>query len=51
LGADLLIPILASVFLAGLLGSARMRLGAHTEPQVYAGLILGLSTEWFFTTL
>jgi len=51
LGADLLIPILASVLLAGMLGSARMRLGAHTEPQVYAGLILGLSTEWFFTTL
>lgn len=51
LGADLMVPISASVILAGLLGSARMRLGAHTESQVYAGLILGLTIEWFFTTL
>jgi len=51
LGADLLIPVLASVLLAGLLGSSRMRLGAHTESQVYAGLMLGLAIEWFFTML
>ena len=51
LGADLLIPIFVSVLLAGLLGSARMRLGAHTESQVYAGLMLGLTIEWFFTTV
>jgi hypothetical protein len=51
LGAGLWYPIMASVLIAGLLGSARLRLGAHNEYQIYAGFFLGMFLEWFFTTL
>ena len=42
LRADLLYVIVLSFFLSGLIGSARLRLHAHTPAQVYAGFLLGM---------
>lgn len=44
--AYLLAPIIISVFLAGLLGSARLSKDAHSPAQVYAGFVLGFLVEW-----
>jgi len=40
---DLLWLIVVSIFLAGLIGFARLRAGNHTQAQIYAGYILGFS--------
>jgi membrane-associated phospholipid phosphatase len=42
--------LLLSIIVAGLLGTARLTLGAHSPKQVYAGFLLGLSTEWIAIT-
>jgi membrane-associated phospholipid phosphatase len=42
LRANLLYVIVLSFFLSGLIGSARLRLQAHTPAQVYAGFLLGM---------
>ncbi len=42
LRADLLNVIILSFFVSGLIGSARLRLQAHSPGQVYAGFILGM---------
>lgn len=51
LGAGLWYPVMSMVIISGLLGWARLRLGVHTESQVYAGFFLGMGLEWIFTTL
>lgn len=51
LGLEIWYPIMASVMLAGFLGSARLRLQAHNDSQIYAGFILGMTLEWFFATI
>jgi len=35
--------IIGSIIISGLLGSARIRLNAHTPAQVYSGFITGIS--------
>lgn len=42
LRADLLYVITLSFFFSGLIGSARLRLQAHSPSQVYSGFLLGL---------
>jgi len=42
---DLFIPLLLSVLLTGLVGSARLKLNAHTPAQIGAGVVLGLSVS------
>ena len=39
---DIVMLILVSIVLAGLLGTARIKLNAHTPSQVYAGYIVGV---------
>lgn len=39
---ELFVPLLLSVLLTGLVGSARLRLNAHTPAQIGAGVVLGL---------
>lgn len=39
---ELFVPLLLSVLLTGLIGSARLRLNAHTPAQIGAGVVLGL---------
>lgn len=39
---ELFAPLLLSVLLAGLVGSARLRLNAHNPAQIGAGVVLGL---------
>lgn len=42
---DLFIPLLLSVLLTGFVGSARLKLDAHTPAQIGAGVVLGLSVS------
>lgn len=41
--AELFVPLLFSIVLTGLVGSARLQLNAHTPAQIGAGFALGLS--------
>lgn len=44
--ADLRIPILISILVAGLLGSARLALNAHRPLEIYAGFLVGFFCEY-----
>jgi len=48
---DLRIPILVSVLVAGLLGTARLSLEAHHPLQVYAGFFVGFFCEYFLLSI
>ncbi len=48
---DLRFPIIFSLFAAGLLGSARISLGAHSAWQIYAGFVIGFVCEFLFLSL
>ena len=48
---DLRFPILLSLFLAGLLGSARLSLGANAAVQIYLGFFIGFFCEFLFLSL
>lgn len=50
LGAPILSVIIISILIAGLLGSSRLVLNAHTPLQVYTGFMIGLFTEWWLIT-
>jgi membrane-associated phospholipid phosphatase len=50
LSADLTIPIIISFLIAGLLGTARLTLGAHSPSQIYSGFLIGFFTEWLLIT-
>lgn len=50
LGAPLLLVIIISVLIAGLLGTARLIMNAHSPSQVYTGFGIGLLTEWWLIT-
>jgi membrane-associated phospholipid phosphatase len=50
LGAPILSIIIISILIAGLLGSSRLVLNAHTPLQVYTGFLIGLFTEWWLIT-
>lgn len=47
LKADFLLFLLASLFIAGILGTARMVLKAHSPQEVYAGFLLGAAVLSF----
>jgi len=47
LNAHLITMILTALFISGLLGSARLILGAHSQGQIYTGFAIGLFTEWW----
>jgi len=42
------VPILITVFIAGLLGTARIVHGKHSPLEVYTGFLLGFFCEWIF---
>jgi hypothetical protein len=44
--ADFHLPIVVILILAGLLGTARLTLGAHTKAQLYTGIITGFLCEF-----
>ncbi len=48
---DLRFPIILSFFVAGLLGSARMTLGANSAVQIYLGFLIGFFCEFLFLSL
>ena len=43
---DLRLILILVIFIAGLLGFARLKLNAHTPAQVYSGYLLGALTEF-----
>jgi hypothetical protein len=43
--SELFIPLLLSILLTGFVGSARLKLNAHTPAQIGAGFVLGLSVS------
>ena len=44
--ADLRIPILISILVAGILGTARLSLNAHHPLEIYAGFLVGFLCEY-----
>ncbi len=48
---DLRFPIIICLLVAGLLGTARMSLGAHKPLQIYLGFIIGCFCEFLFLSL
>lgn len=48
---DLRIPLLFTLMIAGLLGTARLQLGAHTPLQIYAGFFVGFLCEFLILSL
>lgn len=48
---DLRIPILISLLVAGLVGTARMAMGAHRPAQLYAGFFVGFCCEYFVLSI
>ncbi|MFM7728725.1 MAG: hypothetical protein ACKO7B_18650, partial [Flavobacteriales bacterium] len=47
---DMRIPIVMSVLLAGLLGTARLLLEAHRPAEIYAGFAIGFLSEFIVLT-
>jgi hypothetical protein len=43
---DLRIPIIITIIVAGILGSARLRMGAHQPAQIYLGYLVGFVCEY-----
>ena len=48
---DLRMMIIVCLLIAGLLGVARIRLGAHKPSQIYAGFIAGFICEYLFLNI
>jgi len=48
---DLRIPIVISLLVAGLLGSARLTLEAHHPLQIYSGFFVGFFCEYFLLSI
>lgn len=46
LNTNLVSMIITVVVISGLLGTARLELGAHTPKQIYSGFLIGFFTEW-----
>jgi hypothetical protein len=44
---DLRTPVIVGFLLAGILGTARLKLEAHTQGQLYIGFLLGFFVEFF----
>lgn len=50
LNADLTGIIILAFLVSGFLGTARLKLEAHTPPQIYTGFAIGFFTEYFLIT-
>jgi hypothetical protein len=48
---DLRIPIIISIVIAGLLGTARLRMGSHQPAQIYVGFIVGFVCQFLFLSI
>lgn len=48
---DLRLPLVITILLAGLVGTARLSLRAHTPAQVYAGFLTGFLVEYLLLIL
>jgi hypothetical protein len=48
---DLRIPIIISILVAGLLGSARLRMGSHQPSQIYIGFVVGFVCEYILLSI
>jgi len=48
---DLRIPIIVCIFIAGLLGTARLSLGSHHPLQIYSGFFVGFCCEYFLLSI
>jgi hypothetical protein len=48
---DLRIPILISLLVAGIIGTARMSMGAHKPAQLYVGFLVGFCCEYFVLSI
>lgn len=42
---SMFIPVLIAIIIAGIIGTARMLLGAHTPFEIWAGYLLGLAAQ------
>lgn len=43
---DVKIPIIISIIIAGVIGSARLTVGEHTPAQIYSGVFIGFLCEF-----
>jgi hypothetical protein len=48
---DLRIPIIISFLIAGFLGTARLRMGAHLPSQIYVGYLVGFVCEYLMLNI
>ena len=48
---DLRIPIIVSFLVAGILGTARLRMGAHQPAQLYVGYLVGFVCEYLLLSI
>lgn len=48
---DLRIHIVISILIAGLIGSARISMGAHRQGQLYVGFLVGFCCEFFVLSI
>jgi hypothetical protein len=48
---DLRVPIIISILVAGILGSARLRMGAHEPLQIYVGFLVGFVCEYLLLSI
>lgn len=48
---DLRMPIVISIIVAGLIGTARISMGAHRQGQLYVGFLVGFCCEYFVLSI
>ena len=48
---DLRMPVIISILFAGILGTARLRMGAHRPAQIYVGYLVGFVCEYFILAI
>ena len=48
---DIRFPLMISIIIAGIIGSARLSLNEHTPSQIYAGILIGFLSEYMILTI
>jgi hypothetical protein len=48
---DLRVPIIITFLVAGILGTARLRMGAHQPSQIYVGYLVGFVCEYLLLSI
>ena len=48
---DLRMPILIALVVAGIIGTARLSMGAHRPSQLYLGFLVGFCCEYFVLSI